>query len=117
MFALGGNLYNVVLSELSPNHLIHHARVGLYYLDDLGGYVFFDIVGHGDSVVAYFVHGYSRVNSLQKTFFVNARKNEASFIEGSKGYPIVLTYLFSTMLQLNFYLFIFIALSSPLFLQ
>ena len=48
---------------------------------ELGTDVFFDVVGHGDAVVAVGVHRYCGINSLQERLFVDAGDKEASLVE------------------------------------
>ena len=78
--------FQLRLSILSPNHLIHHARIGLNDLDDLGGDVFFDIVRYGDTVIAYLIHCDSRIDRLQKSLFINARKDKASLVKRFRAF-------------------------------
>jgi len=51
---------------LSPHHLVDDAGVALDDLHDLRADVFFDVVGHGDAVVAVSVHRDCSVDRLQE---------------------------------------------------
>ena len=73
-------LFEMIL-ELSPHHLVDDAGVALDDLHDLGRDVFFDVVRHGDTVVAVGVHRDSGVDSLQEGLFVNAGDKEAGFVK------------------------------------
>ena len=73
-------LFEMIL-ELSPHHLVDDACVALDNLHDLRGDVFFDVVGHGDAVVAVGIHRHCGVDSLQERFFVDSRNKEASLVE------------------------------------
>lgn len=72
----GPNRFQWAKSELSPDHLIHHPRIGLDNLHDLGRDVFVDVVRHQDAVVAGSVHGDSAVHDLKEALFVEAGKDE-----------------------------------------
>lgn len=50
--------------ELSPDHLVDDADVGLNDLHDLRRDVFFDVVGDWDAVVTVLVHGDGGVDCL-----------------------------------------------------
>ena len=65
---------------LSPHHFIYNSGIALNYLYHLGGNVLFHVYGNGDAVVTVFRHIHSSGDRLQKTFFVNARKNKAGLI-------------------------------------
>ncbi len=73
-------LFETIL-ELSPDHLVDDAGVALDDLHDLGRDVFFDVVGHGDAVVAVLVHRDGGVDSLQEGLFVDAGDEEASLVK------------------------------------
>ena len=66
---------------LSPNHLVDDAGVALNDLHDLRTDVFFDVVGHGDAVVAVGVHRDGGIDSLQKGLFVDAGDEEACLVK------------------------------------
>lgn len=67
--------------DLSPHHLVDDAGVALYDLHDLGRDVFFDVVRHGDAVVAVGVHRDGGVDSLQEGLFVDAGDEEAGLVK------------------------------------
>ncbi len=71
---------NAIL-ELSPDHLVDDAGVALDDFHDLGRDVFFDVVGHGDAVIAVSVHCDGGVDGLQERFFVNSRNKEAGLVK------------------------------------
>ncbi len=66
---------------LSPHHLVDDAGVALDDLHDLRADVFFDVVGHGDAVVAVCVHRDGSIDRLQERLFVDARDKEAGLVE------------------------------------
>ena len=68
------------LLALSPHHLVDDAGVALDNLHDLGRDVFFDVVGHGDAVVAIGVHCDCGIDSLQEGLFVDAGDKEACLV-------------------------------------
>ena len=65
----------------SPHHLVDDAGVALDDFHDLRADVFFDVVGHGDPVVAVSVHRERGIDSLQERLFVDARDKEAGLVE------------------------------------
>ncbi len=65
--------------ELPPDHLVDDAGVALDDFHDLDGYVFFDIVRHGDAVVAVLVHRDGGIDGLQERLFVNAGREADDF--------------------------------------
>ncbi len=65
--------------ELSPHHFVNDAGVALDDFHDLDGYVFFDIVRHGDAVVAVLVHRDGGIDGLQERLFVNAGREADDF--------------------------------------
>ena len=73
-------LFEMIL-ELSPHHLVDDAGVALDDLYDLGRDVFFDVVGHGDAVVAVGVHRDSGVDGLQEGLLVDSRDKEARLVK------------------------------------
>ena len=68
-------------SKFSPDHLIHNTGIGLNDFYHLCGYVFLDIVGNGDAVIAVITHIDRRCNCLQKAVFINSREDKASLIK------------------------------------
>ena len=72
-------------SEFPPNHLIHHARVGLDNLDDLGRDVFVYVGWYRDAVVAGGVHGNGGVHGLEEGLFVDAGEDEAGLVQGFRA--------------------------------
>ena len=79
----GGDSFNFKskILELSPDHPVDDAGVALDDFHDLGRYVFFDVVGHGDAVVAVGVHRDSGVDGLQEGLFVDAGDEEAGLVK------------------------------------
>ena len=67
--------------EFPPNHLVDDAGVALDNLHDLRADVFFDVVRHGDAVVAVSVHRDGGINSLQERLFVDSGDKEARLVE------------------------------------
>ncbi len=67
--------------ELSPHHLVDDAGVALDDFHDLRRDVFFDVVRHGDAIVAVGVHRDCGVNGLQEGLFVDAGDEEASLVK------------------------------------
>lgn len=68
--------------EFSPDHFVDYAGVALDELDDLGGYAFVDVVGHGKAEVAVSVHLDGYVDGLQKRCLVDAGEDEVAFVKG-----------------------------------
>lgn len=66
---------------LSPHHLVDDAGVALDNLHDLGGDVFFDVVGHGYAVVAILVHRNGGIDGLEQRFLVNSGDKEACLVK------------------------------------
>ena len=64
-----------------PDHLVDDAGVALDDFHDLRADVFFDVVGHGDAVVAVGVHRDCGIDRLQERLFVDARDKEAGLVE------------------------------------
>ena len=69
------------LHLFTPDHLIDYTNVrldNLYYLgrDGVG------IVGNRDAIVAILVHFYCEIDTLEESLSVDARENEAAFVEG-----------------------------------
>ena len=73
--------FSKTILELSPHHLVDDAGVALDDLHDLGRDVFFDVVGHGDAVVAVGVHRDGGVDGLQEGLFVDAGDEEAGLVK------------------------------------
>ena len=67
--------------ELPPDHLIHHADVGLDDADHLGGDVFVYIVGDGEAGEAVADERDGDVHALQQALGVDARKDKAALVE------------------------------------
>ena len=65
----------------SPHHLVDDTGVALDDLHDLRADVFFDVVGHGDAVVAVSVHRDCGIDRLQERLFIDARDKEAGLVE------------------------------------
>ena len=68
------------LHLFTPDHLIDYTNVrldNLYYLgrDGVG------IVGNRDAIVAILVHFYCEIDTLEESLSVDARENEAAFVE------------------------------------
>ena len=63
-------LFETIL-ELSPDHLVDDAGVALDDLHDLGRDVFFDVVRHGDAVIAVGVHLQAVVIVESERFVLN----------------------------------------------
>ena len=74
-------LFKKTILELSPHHLVDDAGVALDDLHDLGRDVFFDVVRHGDAVVAVGVHRDGGVDGLQEGLFVDAGYEEAGLVK------------------------------------
>jgi len=72
----------ITRSELPPNHLVHHAHIGLDDADDLGGDVLVHVVGDGDAREAVADEGDGDVNALEKADGVDAAEDEAAFVQG-----------------------------------
>ena len=70
-----------MILELPPHHLVDDAGVALDNLHDLGAHVFFDVVGHGDAVVAVGIHRHCGVDGLQEGLFVDAGDEEACLVK------------------------------------
>lgn len=68
--------------DLPPDHLIHHADVGLDDADHLGGDVFVNVVGDRDAGEAVADEGDGNVYALEKALGVDAGEHEAAFVEG-----------------------------------
>ena len=77
------NVKNIrfIHSIFPPDHLVDDAGVALYDLDDLGGYVLLDVVGHGDAGIPVRVHPHGRVHGLQQRALVYAGEYEASLVQ------------------------------------
>ena len=73
--------FSETILELSPDHLVDDAGVALDDLHDLGRDVFFDVVRHGDAVVAVAVHRDGGVDGLQEGLFVDAGDEEACLVK------------------------------------
>lgn len=67
---------------LPPDHLVDDAGVGLDEFDDLGADIFVSVGRHRDAVVSVLHHLDCYVNCLEQVVFVDAGKNEASFVKG-----------------------------------
>ncbi len=67
--------------SLSPDHLIDDAGVALDNLHDLRADVFFDVVRHGDAVVAVGVHRDGGVDGLQERLFIDSRNKETGLVK------------------------------------
>jgi len=68
--------------ELAPDHLIHHADVGLDDADHLGGDVLVHVVGDGNAGEAVADEGDGYVYALQEALGVNAAQDKASLVKG-----------------------------------
>ena len=73
--------FSETILELSPDHLVDDAGVALDDFHDLGRDVFFDVVGHGDAVVAVLIHRDGGVDGLQEGLFVDAGDEEAGLVK------------------------------------
>ena len=71
-----------IFSEFSPDHFVDYTGVALDELDDLGGYAFVDVVGHGETEVAVAVHFDCYVDGLKKRCFIDAGEDEVAVVEG-----------------------------------
>ena len=71
---------------LSPHHFVDDAGVALDDFDDLRGDVFFDVVGHGGSVVAVGVHRDCGIDGLEQRLFVDSRDKEARLVERFRAF-------------------------------
>ena len=71
---------NAIL-ELTPHHLVDDASVALDDLHHLGAHVFFDVVRHGDAVVAVLIHRDGGVDGLQERLFIDSRDKEAGLVK------------------------------------
>ena len=71
---------------LSPNHFVDDAGVALDDFDDLRGDVFFDVVGHGGSVVAVGVHRDGGIDGLEQRLFIDSRDKEARLVERFRAF-------------------------------
>ena len=67
-------------SELPPNHLIHHAHIGLDDLHDFRRDILVHIVRNGNPVVTCSVHGDGSVHCLEEALFINAGEDKAGLI-------------------------------------
>ena len=70
--------FSKTILELSPHHLVDDAGVALDNLHDLGRDVFFDVVGHGDAVVAVGVHRDGCVDGLQEGLLSSLKCHQSS---------------------------------------
>lgn len=66
---------------LSPHHLVNYAGVALDDFHNLSRDIFFDVVRHGDAVVAVFIHRDGGVDSLQEGLFIDSRNKEAGLVK------------------------------------
>ena len=67
----------------SPDHLVDDDGVALDDFHDLRADVFFDVVGHGDAVVAVSVHRDCSIDRLQERLFVDARDKKQALSSAS----------------------------------
>ena len=73
--------FSKTILPFSPHHFVNDAGVALDDFHDLGRDVFFDVVRHGDAVVAVGVHRDGGVDSLQEGLFVDAGDEEAGLVK------------------------------------
>ena len=73
--------FSETILELSPHHLVDDSGVALDDFHDLDRDVFFDVVRHGDAVVAVGVHRDGCVDGLQEGLFVDARDEETGLVK------------------------------------
>ena len=73
--------FSETILELSPHHLVDDSGVALDDFHNLGRDIFFDVVRHGDAVVAVGVHRDGGVDGLQKGLFVDAGDEEAGLVK------------------------------------
>ena len=69
------------ISVFSPYHPVNHARIRLNDFDDLGRYVFFNIIRYRNSIIAVFVHFNRSGNGLRKSVLIYPFKNKAGLVE------------------------------------
>ena len=73
--------FSKTILPFSPHHLVDDSGVALDDLHDLGRDIFFDVVRHGDAVVAVGVHRDGGVDGLQEGLFVDAGDEEACLVK------------------------------------
>ena len=66
---------------LPPHHFVDDAGVALDDFHHLGADVFFDVVRHGNAVVAVLIHRDGGVDGLQKRLFVDSGDKEAGLVK------------------------------------
>ena len=69
-------------SKLSPYHLVDNARVALDDLHHLGANVFLNVVRNGNAVLSVTIEADGGIDSLKKTFLIDAGNDEAGFVKG-----------------------------------
>ncbi len=72
----------ITRSELPPNHLVHHAHIGLDDADDLRGDVLIHVVGNRDAREAVTDEGDGDIDTLEKADGIDAAEDEAAFVQG-----------------------------------
>ena len=73
-------------SELPPNHLIHHARIGLDDLHNFRRDVLIHIIRYRNPMVAGGVHGNGCVHGLEEALLVDASEDEAGLVQGLRPF-------------------------------
>ena len=71
--------------EFAPDHFVDDADVALDDFYYFGAYVFVNVVGDGDSVLAVAAEFYSSVNCLEERLFVDAGDDEVAFVDGLRA--------------------------------
>ena len=66
----------------SPYKLVYRASVALYDFDHLVGHIFVHVVGNWDAMASLSLHAHGDVHGLEETLGVDARKDEARFVQG-----------------------------------
>ena len=78
---------NIILSKLSavlefaPDHFVDDADVGLDDFYYFGAYVFVNVVGDGDSVLAVTAKFNGSIYSLEQRFFVNTGYDKVALVD------------------------------------
>ena len=65
-----------------PDHLIHHAHIGLDDADNLRGNILVHVVGDGDTREAVADEGDGDVDTLEQALGVDAAEHEAALVQG-----------------------------------
>ena len=66
---------------LPPDHLVHDAGIGLYYLHDLRGDILVHVIRHRNPVIAGGIHGDGGVHGLKEALLVDTSQDEAGLVQ------------------------------------